>query len=200
MTSCDNVAGLPVIPRFALSGNCRNDILIAALLRQPIVARAHHQEVAAGYGLLDETASFVNSLGAVAWRDMNSISRSLYARKTDGRRECVRMFSKRVCLPVPEGTNQVQVERPWLDDSAEEVVFWRPADDDRVWRMAGHPETIAVKGGQSIEIASGPAAAGLTGVHLPGPLRLMPVARRLLTEGRDRALPSLHRFARIGRA
>ena len=52
MNPCDIIAGLPVIPRCGLSRSCRNDILIAALLHQPIVVMTHHLALAEGYDLL----------------------------------------------------------------------------------------------------------------------------------------------------
>jgi hypothetical protein len=196
MRPCDIVAGLPVIPRFGLSKNCRNDILIAALLRQPIVPMTHHQAVADGYELLDEMASFVNSLGDVTWRDMKTMSRSLYSHRQDDQALSVRMLSKRISVPVSGGTTRIRVERPWLQqDSAEEPLLWRTTTEDRRWKVASASEAIAVRGGVTIEIASGPARAAGTETHGAGPHRLTPVARRLLTEVRDRALPSIHRLA-----
>jgi hypothetical protein len=195
MRPCDIVAGLPVIPRFGLSRECRNDILIAALLRQPIVPMTHHYAVADGYDLMDETASFVNSLGKVTWGSMKTISRSLYSRRQDDRTLCVRMLSKRVGILVPPGTTRIQVERPWLVDSAEEALLWRPMTEDRRWTVASRPDGIAVQAGVMVEIASCPARSTRTETHDAGLHRLAPVARRVLTEARDRALPSLHCIA-----
>jgi hypothetical protein len=196
---CDMVAGLPIIPRFGLSKDSQNDILIAALLRQPIIPITHHQAVADGYGLLDETASFVNSLDDVAWCDMRTISRSLYFQQHDGRTLRVRMLSKCASIPVTRGATQIQVERPWLTDPAQEPLFWRTSTGDRWWRAVPQPDAIAVQPGLTIEIASGAIAAAhceALRTRLGSPA---PVARRLLTEGRDRALPSIHRIARRGR-
>jgi hypothetical protein len=196
MRPCDVVAGLPVIPRFGLSKNCRNDILIAALLRQPIVPMTHHLGVADGYDLLDEMASFIHSLGEVTWRDMKTISRSLYSQRQDDGTLWVRMLSKRVSVPVSPGTRQIQVEPPRIEDPAEEALFWRTIGKDRHWKIASPRETIAVQAGATIEIAYGPFGATRTEIHGAGAPRLAPVARRLLTEVRDRALPSIHRITR----
>jgi hypothetical protein len=198
MQPCDLVAGLPVIPRFGLSNHCRNDILIAALLRQPIVPMTHHQAVADGYGLLDEMASFINSLGEVAWRDMATISRSLYSQRHDGGTLWVKMLSKRISLVVPDGTTRIEVDRPWLEDRAGEPLLWRTTSGDGRWKAASHPEAIAAPAGRSIEIVSSPSGAAGTETDGVGPLRLALVARRVLTEVRDRTLPSIHRFARRG--
>ena len=99
MRPCESIAGLPVIPRFGLSNHCHNDILVAALLDQPIVPMTHHQAVADGYALLDEAASFINSMGRVVWRDLKTISRSMYSRKDDNGRLRVKMLSKRSASP-----------------------------------------------------------------------------------------------------
>jgi hypothetical protein len=200
LTPCDIVAGLPVIPRFGLSKVCRNDILIAALLRRPIVPMTHHHAVADGYDLLDETASFVSSLGRVAWRDMKTISRSLYLQRQDDRTRYVRMLSKRVTVPAREGTTHIRVERPWLEDASEEALFWRVVGADGHWRVAVRPEGISVDDGATIEIASGSTGTTGTGTYSAESPRLAPVARRLLTEARDRALPSIHRIARLGKS
>ena len=200
MRPCDMVAGLPIITRFGLSKNCRNDILIAALLHQPIVAMTHHQGVADGYHLLDEMASFTNALGEVTWRDMRAISRSLYSQWQDGTTLRVRMLSRRVSVPVPEGTTGIQIERPWLDHSAVEALSWRSATNGPHWSAVSDPGPMAVKAGVTIEIASGAAGSTVTGSSGAGPRRLAPVARRFLTEIRDRALPAVHRIARRGRS
>jgi hypothetical protein len=164
------------------------------------VPMTHHQAVADGYDLLDEMASFANSLGEVTWTDMKTISRSLYSRRQDDKTLLVRMLSKRVSVPVLEGTTRIHVERPWLEDSAEETLFWRTIAEDRSWKVALRPATFTVQAGLTIELASGPAATTQTESHDTGPLRLAPVARRVLTEGRDRVLPSIHRIVSRGRS
>jgi hypothetical protein len=200
MRPCDSFAGLPIIPRFGLSKNCRNDILIAALFRQPIVPMTHHQAVADGYNLLDETASFVNSLGGVTWCDMKTISRSLYSSRHDDKTLRVRMWSKRVTVPVPPGTTAIHVDRACTEDLGEETFFWRTRTGDHRWKVTSRSETFGVNSGETIEIASGPAGATATETHTAGRPGLAPVVRRLLTEVRDRALPSVHRLTSRARS
>jgi hypothetical protein len=193
----DMVAGLPIIPRFGLSQNSRNDILIAALLRQPIVPMTHHLAVADGYRLLDETAGFVNALGDVTWCDMQTISRSLYFQQHDARTLRVRMLSKCISIQVTRGATQIQVERPWLKEPPQEPLFWRTGA--RPWRALPDAGVIAVQPGLRIEIASGAIGTAPSDTLRMRPRSLAPMARRILTEGRDRALPSIQRIARRGR-
>jgi hypothetical protein len=199
MKPCDVVAGLPIIPRFRLSANSRNDVLIAALLRQPIVAVTHHQAVASGYGLLDDTASFINSLGDVAWRDMRTISRSLYSHRREDRTLCIRMLSKHVHVEVPEDTTQIRIERSWVKNFPSEVLRWRRASVDPRWHIASQGGGIIVEPGVTLEIASGPISNCPTKTDNAA-VRLAPVVRRVLTEARDRVLPSIHRIGGVGRS
>jgi hypothetical protein len=200
LAPCDVVAGLPVIPRFGLSKHCRNDILIAALLHQPIVPMTHHQAVADGYDLLNETADFVNSLGAVIWRDMQTISRSLYSRRLEGATLSVRMLSRKISVPVPLGATRIQVIGPRLGESAADVLRWRSMTDDTRGTVAAPDELTDVRGGDTLEITSGIAAATRVETAPTARPRLGPVARRILTEVRDRTMPSIHRIARVGRS
>ena len=190
MKPCDIVRGLPVIPRFGLSRNCTNDILIAALLAQPIVPMTHHQMVAEGYQVLDDTASLIHSLGPVRWHDMQSISRSLYAQQLGNGTLSIRMFSRMITVPVPFGVKEVRIvtESPT-------PLFWRRSNHS-AWNAAP-PDVIPAEPGTTVEIASMTPEPQQHGM---GRRRLKPVARRLLTAGRDRMLPSIHRLARVRRS
>lgn len=189
---CDIVEGLPVLPRFAISGECMSDVLIAAILRQPIVAMAHHQALAGGYRVFEEVAARVNALGTVTWTDMSGMTRALYAWMRDGERLIVRMFTKRASVRLPSDVEEVSVERRWLVEATDERLWWR--GDDEGWQCNGTSQVIEVRGGGNLDIASRPAG-GITCVNgARSGRRAIPMARRVLTEARDRTLPSIHRF------
>jgi hypothetical protein len=183
------VAGLPVIPRFRLKRDCKNDILLAAYLGQPIVPVGHHQEVADGLDLLADLAAFINSLGEVRWMDMKGIARSNFKTRMDGSLLHVQSFSRVFKLPVPPGVAQVSVQRPEMAEAVDEGICVRaPGKPDRVLpHYAGEP--FPVQPGAALEIASFLQNQVDPGsVRLPK-LRMWPVARRILTEGRDRLAP-----------
>ena len=191
---CDLVAGLPVIPRFRLDATCQNDVLLAALLRQPIIPMTHHEAVADGYGLLNEVASFVNSLGDVNWADMKTIGRSLYARRRENDTLRLRMYSRRVSVKVPDGVTRIHVEHP---DGGDGTVCWKPASSE-AWKVVAG-EHIPARANDELDILSGYGTSDRLSDGGSGRRRLAPVARarRLLTEGRDRALPSFRRLSRV---
>lgn len=191
MKPCDIIGGLPVLPRFPLSGNCHNSILIAALLHQPIIPVGHHHDIADGLQLLTDLSGFVNSLGPVHWADMKGISRSHYARRLEGKIIRVRMFTKRIEVCIPEGMHQILVERPWLEGSFLPLA-WRPISDVSEWNLHHPDEPIPVLAGQKIEIvAEMPRSSLIDATTISS--HLWPVARRQLTEARDRLAPMLRR-------
>ena len=190
---CDSVAGLTVIPRFGLTKTSASDVLIAALFHQPIVPMTHHQALADGYDLLDETAAVVNALGDVAWRDMRTIARSIISRRLDGEALRVKLWSRHVTVPVPAGVKEIQVEHASPGNIGDESFFWREHGDHR-WNAWPVAEGLNVGAAQAIDIACGAAAAGSPEHLVAGLPGLTPVVRRLLTEVRDRVLRSIQPF------
>ena len=71
------IHGSLVLPRWGLSGDLTNTILVAAFLGQPLIFRGHHQDLKDGPEPLDKWARLINGLGrTVAWTDLSSISRA----------------------------------------------------------------------------------------------------------------------------
>ena len=60
----------PVLPRWAFAGDCTNTILLAAYLGQPLILRGHHQDLKDGVELLDKLAGIINTLGPIAWTNL----------------------------------------------------------------------------------------------------------------------------------
>jgi hypothetical protein len=195
MGPSDIIGGLPIFPRFSLSGSCHNSVLIAALLHQPIIARGHHHDVAEGLHLLADASGFVNSLGTVHWTGMERIARSHYARMLEGKILRVRMFTKRIEVCVPEGTNQIWVERPWLQGAEALPLAWRFLSERSEWKTQHPDELINVMPDQKIEIVSEPTPPPFIDAKNDRKLRLWHVVRRQLTEARDRLAPVLRRVS-----
>jgi hypothetical protein len=70
------IRGCPVLPRWGVTGDLKNTILLAAFLKQAIILRGHHQDLKDGPELLDQLARFINGLGSVAWLNMADMARS----------------------------------------------------------------------------------------------------------------------------
>jgi hypothetical protein len=180
---CEWIRGCPVLPRWGFGGNCRNTVLLAAFLKQPIILMGHHQDLRDGLEVLDELGRLVNGLGPVMWSNMTEISRANYLwRQVDGTLR-VKIFGRKVTVPCPAGSTNLVLEQP------------RPRRDAN-WLVAfGEQPPVKIRAGESIEVPS-----GFTGQFFIESIvdsfvskgeflwRSPPwaVIRRLLTEGRDR--------------
>jgi hypothetical protein len=193
MKPSDIIGGLTVFPRFPLSGSCHNSILVAALLHQPIIPVGHHRDLADGHQILADLAKFINSLGTVHWADMKRISRSHYARKFDGRILQLRMFTRRIEVSVPDGTNEIWLEQPWLKGVESMPLAWKRLSGSTEWMPHRPDELIRVLPGQKIEIVSEPPRLAFDDTKNVRNFRLWPVVRRQITEARDRMAPLLRR-------
>ncbi len=197
MRPADNILGLPVFPRFRISMDCQNAILVAALLHQPIIPVGHHQDVAENMDLLAHLSHFINSLGEVQWTNMTSISRSHYSKLIDKDILHLKMHSKIVDLLIPEGINHILVERPWLVEGAMEPLLIKTTSELKNLVPIEFKEPIAVHPGQQIQIISSQIS------QPPGDYdslyKFTPWSgiRRLITEARDRLAPTFRRLTII---
>ena len=193
MRATDIIGGLPVFPRFPLSGSCHNSILIAALLHQPIIPMGHHEDVAEGLKLLADLAEYVNSLGTVHWAGMERIACVHYARRFDGGTFQIRMYTRRVEIPVPEGISHILPYGPRMHEAESESLAWRHLNGPSKWTVHHTDEPIPVSPSQVIEIVTALPALSSIDVTSSRDFHLWPVMRRLLTETRDRLVPVLRR-------
>jgi hypothetical protein len=107
-------AGLPVLPRHVLSTAERFDeLLIGALLDQPMIAFGHARELADGYERLAALARRIGTLGAVRWGSLQDIARSNYMTRThDTGRLTVKLFARRVLVMIQAPVTEIVVELP----------------------------------------------------------------------------------------
>lgn len=197
MRPADMICGLPVFPRFPFNSKCHNRILIAALLDQPIIARGHHQDFEQGLQLFADLSSFVNSLGSVQWADMERISRSHFARKVDGNTLLIRLFTKHIAIRIPDGINQILVERPWLGGTHPIPLAWKEVKGGLDWKSQKSSDPIRVVVGQEIEILAELPQTTSNDDGISNGVGVWPVMRRQLTEARDRLTPMMRRVAAL---
>ena len=193
MRPSDNIRGLPVFPRFRISMDCQNAILVAVLLRQPIIPVGHHQDVAENLYLLAHLSRFINSLGDVRWTNMASIARSHYSQMVDGHVLHLKLHSKMVEVSVPDGINQISVQRPWLEDEMNEPLLLNITDKEgNVMRK--EKASVAVHPGQRVQIVSGGLLEYASDHCSHKKFNPWPSLRRLFTESRDRLAPTIGRL------
>jgi hypothetical protein len=177
------VHGCPVLPRWGLSGNVKNTILLAAFLGQPMVLRGHHQDLKDGIELLDNLAEFINQLGPVTWSRMTDLCRMNHQWRMEGSTCRVKPLGRRIVFRIPEPATRLVIEDGFRTD-------WQISGMNGNVTMVRAGENIALseRSRGEISIVAAPAATvpSTNGTHrTTAPVFL----RRLLTEGRDRLLP-----------
>jgi hypothetical protein len=180
----------------------REDLVLRAFLGQPLILYSHHDLFEHGLERLAEAAAFINGLGETRWGSLAQIARtSAETRVVDGALD-VRMLTARAEIEVPAGVHELRVDAGALAPGSGARLLVRsvsgsarngsarngahggvlspaPVDMDA---QSGTP--VPVNAGERIELRLEPV--GLPAVPVP-PLRLRPILRRLVTEGRDRA-------------
>jgi hypothetical protein len=159
--------GLPVLLRRGF-GDPVEDLALRAFLNQPLVVYGHHADVRDGLDRLGELADRISGLGDVRWMSVRDILESNYETAQVGDLLRVRMFSRRVRIEFPPGAERVVAGLKPLDTGC-------PDDSIEQTRIPGGVELRAVRRA-AVDVHDVP----------PPPLPAWAIARRLLSEGRDR--------------
>jgi hypothetical protein len=163
-------------------------VLLAAYLHQPIVSVGHHWDLADGISILKSAAEFINGLSDVTWANLTTLVRNSFRTKMLGERMRVQPFARIIELVVPEGIAEIELDvgdvYPLPEsvrcESNAGIFFARPSSG---WIAPVTPH-CAVR----IEIVwHGSADARPAADDPPTPFRS--VARRILSELRDRTMP-----------
>jgi hypothetical protein len=196
MRPADIIQGLPVFPRFRISMDCQNAILVAALLRQPIIPVGHHQDVAENMDMLAYLSHFINSLGEVRWTNMTSISRSHYSKMLEKDILHLKMYANIADLLIPEGISHILVERPWLEEGTMEPLLIKTTGGGFKNLVPNEfKELIAVHPGQQVQIISSQTSQPQGNYDSLNKFTPWSGIRRLITETRDRVAPGLRRLS-----
>lgn len=178
------VCGCPVLPRWGLSGNVENAVLLALYLRQTIILRGHHQDLKNGIEVLDQMAGFINRLGPVQWANLTELSRSNYEWRIEGTTCRVKPLGRRIDFKLPDGAAGFVIDDPSSNFSP-------------FWQVSGFPAGgLTIRAGQEVLIPERfkgnlTLTAAVPFRNLPPETRTKRLSaaafvRRLLTEARDR--------------
>ena len=182
----ENVAGCHVMPRSGFNGSAENAMLVAAYLGRPMILRGHHQDLKNGLELLDGYARFINGLGEVEWLKLSSLARRSYRFSNDADVCTLEPRSRRVDFAVAPTAAHLRIAAG--TDVAGDTTYTVSVDGRPVELAAGEQTSLA-----------GSAASRVVSVttiprkpygdeevdRFPRTAPLL-IARRLLTESRDR--------------
>ena len=183
--------GLPGLHRHPFP--CPTDeLVLRAVLDQPLILYGHHDALMHGMAPLAEAAEAVNQLGDVKWASLTEIlQRNAFVLRR-GPELVIRPFSRRVRLETSPDCTRVRV-LPTIDGAyAGEDLTIRAGDDaSGVVANGTVGESVEVHGGGPFEVAIVPGIRlGVEASPLPR-RKVWPMLRRGLTEGRDRLQPLL---------
>lgn len=180
------IHGCPVLPRWGLTGNVENTLLVAAYLGQPMILRGHHDDLKEGLGVFERYACFINGLGDVVWSNLTDLCRLNYLARREGVEYRVKPLGNRILITPPTGTTDLVLEatgetvgRMWevrLPDGSASTM--RPGERVRVGADAGRALLL--------EKCYARQSEALMPRFVPPKPKL--ILRRLLTEARDRVL------------
>jgi len=189
--------GLPVLPRYPLEQSL-DDLVLRAFLGQPLIVYCHHGDLRHGLAPLHAAATRVAELGDVHWMSLASIARaSATCRMKDGV-ATVTPYSRDLRIRRP-AARAIEIEIPrtfGARDVLRVSVDGMPHD---VRLRADGAGTVVVANPETREVLR--IRIDATGDVAPATLRdwrprAWPVARRAITEARDRTLPLVHTLGR----
>ncbi|EGW20751.1 hypothetical protein [Methylobacter tundripaludum] len=175
----------PVLPRWGLTSNVKNSLLLAAYLGQPMILRGHHQDLKDGGAVFDEYARFINGLGNVFWSNMTDLSRLSYLWRMEGTTCLVKPLGRSIAFELPNEATKIVIESPESIDNC----TWQTTSADGFQRkiMSGEHLLLLKEMGSKILIERAPPSSPCVKASLK-PTGVPLILRRLLTEARDRLL------------
>ncbi len=201
MERSEVVGGLPVIPRIRMSPDWKNEVLLAAFLRQPIVLVGHHLDASDRLELLADFAGVINHLDGAGWASPLEMARSNYKHLRQGDALSLKVYSRKIRLSVPEGVRQLFIHRPWLAADGEGDTLIVQKSDQELFRAVGNGTVgpIPVNASDILDISSPPSNPVDYRTLRDPKFRCWPVIRKILMEVRDRLSPALPFIGRLRR-
>lgn len=185
--------GFPVISRYLL-GKSLDDLVFRAMLGQPLIVYCHHADLREGLEPLRATAERIAGLGKVEWSSLATIARgNAVVHEGDGL-ATVTVYSGDVRLRRPSAAT-VRIEIPRRFGSSDPVHLLVDGGTHRVRARPDGTAGIALANsprGDELRIRIDPPEPTTAATLRDWRPRAWPLARRAMTETRDRALPLLH--------
>ncbi len=180
------ISGLPVLNRFNIGRNWKNEIIRSAFLGQAIIPCGHHLDLSDGVDILQERSEFINSFGDVEWTNMEKIADLNYSTKKNGSNLFLRSYTRRVKIRIPDGVQTLKLEIPPSDDPKDNLVCTITGNDALKYPVCSNDIAIPVTPGMEVELRRiHSESISHHNIKAP-PFRPWTIVRRMLTETRDR--------------
>ncbi len=178
--------GLPVLPRYRLA-NDLDDLVFRALLGQPLIIYCHQADLRSGLDPFREAAARIGRLGDVEWTSLGEIARQNVSVHDSDELATVTLYSRDARVRRPRAP-RLRIEVPRIYEPGQAPALWVDgvAHDVEALPDGGGVLTIANGHGSELRVqlvAADGAIPGDVAAVRPG---AWPLARRAMTEGRDR--------------
>lgn len=177
--------GFPVFHRI---GTNETDIRLSAYLGHPVVIATHHHDYMSNFARIESLAKTINEISSPRWMTAEDISRTNYLSSVVSDVLHITPYARRLRIPLAQDIKAIQVlPSPFCPEACINLGE-QPADnvlaigDDRLEYSVTH---------NVIELHVPPRDAVAYQSVSPYPQGPWPITRRLLAEGRDRAIPML---------
>lgn len=182
----ETIQGCPVLPRWGLTRNVKNTLLIAAYLGQPMILRGHHQDFKDGVEVFDEYARFINSLGNVFWSNMADLSQLNYQWRITGTTCLIKPLGRKINFKLPDEATEIIIESSNVIDECR----WQAVSTDGCVHkiMPNERLFLSKEMGAEIHLARNAVLQSPKATADFKPTCVTLILRRLLTEARDRLL------------
>lgn len=182
--------GLPVLPRYPLSANL-DDLAFRAFLGQPLILYGHQSDLRHGLEPFRTAAALIAALGDVRWMSLASITRGNATCRTEDGAATVTPYSRDLRIARPSaGAIRVQLPRILGAGSSVRVLVDGTTHDLEVGADGAAAGALAEASSRDELVirveAPGSIARATTRDQR---LRAWPLARRAMTETRDRTVP-----------
>jgi hypothetical protein len=189
--------GTPVLPRYPLTADL-DDLVFRAFLGQPLILYCHHDDLREGFGPFHTAVDRVAELGGAHWQSLASIAGSNAVVRESGETATITVYSRDARIRRPNAS-LVRVEIPRIFGHTERLQLVVDDVPHELDLDAGAAEITfenAPTGGDLRIRLEAPCAtyAGRAGAAWRP--KAWPLARRAISEARDRALPLVHQARR----
>ncbi len=176
--------GLPLLLRAGFNAP-REDLVLRAFLGQPLILYGHHDLLAHGLEVLSEAAATINALGDVRWGALAEVARAGVQTRLLDQRFDVTMLTRHTTLTVPASVRELRLDARALSPIAGTHLRALVGEHRQpILLTATEIARLNVDGGETVELTLAPTTQ-MKAVSLPR-MRLSPLLRRIVTEGRDR--------------
>jgi len=186
--------GLPVLPRYPLSANL-DDLTFQAFLGQPLILYGHQSDLRHGLTAFRAAATRIAELGDVRWMSLAAITRGNATCRIEDGVATVTPYSRDVRIPRP-CARAIRVQIPRIVGAGGSVRL--------LVNRTTHDLDVGPDGAAAVTVPNASSRDELL-IRIEAPasiapatprdwrLRAWPLARRAITETRDRALPLVRR-------